>query len=234
VFWIMAAAAYAPVCQIFPFRFPMADRYLYPILPGLIGATLLAARPLLDGRGSSNPLTRRLAWGLGALAVVGFAAHTATRAPVFRSGISVVLDAAAHYPDGMQGSLLTATRAARRGDVQTTARALRRLYDLGSTDFRGVIGDPAFAPLLGHPEILTVVQDMAGRRIEQIETLERVTPATLLTLGAAHAIRQEKAAALRALDRALELEEAADPNTLEQIHFLRAQLVEAERTAPPH
>jgi hypothetical protein len=177
-------------------------------------------------------VARALAWGLAALALVGFSIHTSNRALVFRSGIAVVLDAAAHYPEGMQATLVTANRAARKGDVAATGRALRRLYDLGASDFRSFMGDPAFAPLLGDPEILLVIQDMAGRRIEQLESLEKVTPDTLLTLATAHAVRQENAAALRALDRALELQEDADPATLEMIRLLRAQLLNAERSAP--
>src|SRR5262249_42793096 len=43
-FWALALASSAPVSQLFPFLSPMADRYLYFILPGLLGAGLLAAQ----------------------------------------------------------------------------------------------------------------------------------------------------------------------------------------------
>ena len=42
--WVWAAASYAPISQVFPFLYPMADRYLYTILPGLLGAVMLVAR----------------------------------------------------------------------------------------------------------------------------------------------------------------------------------------------
>jgi hypothetical protein len=42
VWWIWAAAGFAPVSQIFPFLYPMADRYLYFILPGLMGGAFFA------------------------------------------------------------------------------------------------------------------------------------------------------------------------------------------------
>jgi hypothetical protein len=46
--WVAAAAAFAPVSQLFPFLNPVADRYLYFILPGLIGGGLLWAQELLE------------------------------------------------------------------------------------------------------------------------------------------------------------------------------------------
>ena len=47
-FWLLAAASFFPVSQIVPLPFPIADRYLYGILPGLLGGLLLAGAPLLE------------------------------------------------------------------------------------------------------------------------------------------------------------------------------------------
>lgn len=41
-FRLLAVAGFAPISQIIPFTFPIADRYLYFVLPGLIGGSVLA------------------------------------------------------------------------------------------------------------------------------------------------------------------------------------------------
>src|SRR5690606_36308301 len=56
-FWVWAAAALAPVSQVLPFQYPMADRYLYFALPGLLGALGLAARAPL-ARALADPRRR--------------------------------------------------------------------------------------------------------------------------------------------------------------------------------
>src|SRR4030095_15612344 len=43
-FWVWAGASFFPISQLFPFLYPMADRYLYFILPGLLGGALFARR----------------------------------------------------------------------------------------------------------------------------------------------------------------------------------------------
>ena len=43
-YWVWAMVSFGPVSQIFPFLYPLADRYLYFILPGLLGGTLLAGQ----------------------------------------------------------------------------------------------------------------------------------------------------------------------------------------------
>jgi hypothetical protein len=53
--WLaLAAAAYLPVAQLFPFRYPMADRYLYFVLPGLLGASI-SGRRCGAARSASRP-----------------------------------------------------------------------------------------------------------------------------------------------------------------------------------
>src|SRR5262249_11239915 len=67
--WIAAAAAFAPVSQVAPFFFPMADRYLYFMLPGLIGGSLLAGRAALARAGARRVPWGRAAFAAGAVAV---------------------------------------------------------------------------------------------------------------------------------------------------------------------
>ena len=52
--WLCAAVGFAPVSQFFPFEFPIGDRYLYFILPGLFGGVTLAATMLSNVCSKSN------------------------------------------------------------------------------------------------------------------------------------------------------------------------------------
>ncbi|MCS5637065.1 MAG: hypothetical protein NZ990_11150, partial [Myxococcota bacterium] len=54
IYWLWAAAGFAPLSGVVPLPYPMADRYLYFILPGFLGALLLA------GQGFVVPIERRL------------------------------------------------------------------------------------------------------------------------------------------------------------------------------
>jgi SAM-dependent methyltransferase len=67
-FWLWAAAGYAPISQLFPFLYPIADRYLYVVLPGLLGVSLLAGGQLADrwGAGGSDA-SRRMRVYIGVL-----------------------------------------------------------------------------------------------------------------------------------------------------------------------
>ncbi|RIK96059.1 MAG: hypothetical protein DCC71_22720, partial [Proteobacteria bacterium] len=69
-YWIWAAASYAPVSQVLTFAAMMSDRYLYAVLPGLLGGALLAGRDAF-ARLPSPQLRRRaaLAAGVAALAL---------------------------------------------------------------------------------------------------------------------------------------------------------------------
>jgi hypothetical protein len=110
VYWTWAAASFAPVSQIFPFLYPMADRYLYFIVPGLLGATLLALRDFFPSTRSG-----RAGLVLAASVCLVFAVRSHTRAEIWRSPVLILADAARNYPDGVSANLLRAKRAAQEG-----------------------------------------------------------------------------------------------------------------------
>ena len=214
-YWVLAAVSYAPISQVFPFRYPMADRYLYAILPGLIGGLLLAGRAALariepklrvrfDVRPTAPPMAGALALATGALLAVYFAAQSRARAAVFRSDLSISIDAAANYPNGITANHLRARRAARAGDPKATAAALKALRERGYAGFRVLLADPAIGPVSGEPEVRAEIVRMADFWIEQFGSLARPTLTHLRSLAQAHVVRDEPAAALSALDRALE------------------------------
>ncbi|HME71285.1 MAG TPA: hypothetical protein VKM54_15650, partial [Myxococcota bacterium] len=103
VYWCWALAAYAPISQVFPFAYPMGDRYLYFVLPGLLGAAWFWTRDVL-GRVDAfqNRWAQLRQAGLIALVLLAaaFSWVSFDRARVWRSDLTVSLDAARHYPNG--------------------------------------------------------------------------------------------------------------------------------------
>ena len=142
VFWVWAVVSFAPICGVIPLPFPMADRYLYFILPGLIGGTALALPELASWLARRHPeLGSRVAGERGAKLAVAlcvvlmafFAIRGHERARVWRSPEYMMADAELHYPEGAaaqtgsQGgairwpSSFMAVRRALRTTTSTTA-----------------------------------------------------------------------------------------------------------------
>ena len=203
--WLWAAVSFVPVSQIFPFRYPIADRYLYFMLPGLIGATLLALGPL------TARITRQGPWARGSAAVVGLAAllalgaHSHERARLWRAPVLLYHDAARNYPNGMTAHLLAAGTAAQRGALDDAVAELEAAQALGMDNYDGLLGDALFGPLRGHPRFEALVHEMAGAWVERLSTREGLSQTELLGLVAAHQVRGEYRDARRAILHALEL-----------------------------
>ena len=93
--WLFALVSFGPVSQLFPFLYPLADRYLYYILPGLIGGALCA----LGDLAARLPAKRRpgalnAGFAVGCLLLALFAERTHTRAALWRSPYLLLADAA--------------------------------------------------------------------------------------------------------------------------------------------
>ncbi len=167
--WLgLAAASYAPVAQLFPFRYPMADRYLYFVIAGLLGALVVSFGPQL-ARGIAALRARRFADAPGAAAAAllalvlagGYAAHAHARAQIWNSATSLYEDAVAHYPDGILGQLYRARRAVALGQYDEAADAIERSHELGSDEVLAYMTDPELAPLRGYPRYEELLQQMA-------------------------------------------------------------------------
>jgi tetratricopeptide (TPR) repeat protein len=207
--WVGAAASFALVSQLRPFLHPIADRYLYFILPGLIGGVVLwavEARERLAGViGSgrfSAALGRGTAVGVGALVVL-FALHSADRAKLWRSEILLLVDAASNYPEGGTAYFLRARRAAQEGDVEGAVAALRAAADRGIDRFMVLPEDPGLAPIRNAPAFRDVVREMAGQWIERARERGHSTQPELRVMAQAHLVREEYAEAVGLLERAL-------------------------------
>lgn len=206
-YWMLAVAAFAPVSQVFPFLYPMADRYLYAVLPGLIGAGLLAGGALLGPRlAGPGRAAGRWRTGLAALlgvVLAGFAIGTHQRSPVFTSDAAMQREAARNYPDGIHARLLSAHAAGLRRDPEEIARHLRRLADLGFVNWTIFLGDPALQPFLKHPAVREQIDGMAARWIERLGAIAEPEQIELNMLAQAYLVRDELAPGIATLERAI-------------------------------
>ena len=198
-FWIWALVSFAPVSQIFPFLYPMADRYLYFILPGLIGAALLGGREVAE----RLRVPPRACIALGALVCLGLAARAHGRAELWRSAALLHADAAAHYPDGRVATLLRAKRAAFAGDAETALVELERAVARGYNRFEQLETDAAWDALRELPRFRALVDEVAGRWIASARRKASPTQAELRAVAHAQVARREYKEALRVYEAAL-------------------------------
>ncbi|MCL4685937.1 hypothetical protein KJ059_14435 [Myxococcota bacterium] len=202
--WVWAGAAFVPVSQFLAFRHPLADHYLYPILPGLIGGLLLA---LSESRAAGVWLAAkraRISAAVLAVAVlVALGVHAYERARLWSSPALLLADSAANYPDGIQAHLQRVRRAANAGQPEQIATELRGALALGFDRFEQILADPATSAYGAHPDVQAVLRDMAARWVERYAGHDDLSQAEWLSLGFAHQVRDERDAARRAFERAL-------------------------------
>jgi len=217
-YWVGAAASFAPICQLFTFDFAMADRYLYMILPGLLGGSLLAVaepwerafgaaagRPAGPGEGPRRAALARLALSLALLLAVAFGVRSAQRAALWRSAGLLNADAASHYPEGRQACLTRARAAARAGDLDGVAANLRGATAAGYDYLHVLLREPLFMNARSNPGVDAVYRELARTWIERVEQKEQPNQAELNMLAVAYEARGELREAVRALERALEV-----------------------------
>ncbi len=217
VWWIAAAAAFAPVSQIFPFLIPVADRYLYFILPGLIGGAILFGDAVLqrlvrrwqagegqtgDGKSAEVALKRGLMLVVGTVAVT-FAVNSHGRAALWQDETRLLVDAALHYPDGATAHYLRARRAAGQGNYGEAVASLRRASDRGLDRFQVIQQDPAFAAMRSTPTFRLLIFELAGRWIARAGIGSESTQPELIAVAQAYRIREEMCKAMRTLEQAL-------------------------------
>ena len=222
-FWVSAAAAFAPVSQLFPFATPVADRYLYTILPGLIGGVLVAGaqvRWLADAHGARRAATIALPAAL----MLWFAWQTSERAALWQHETRLMLDAARQYPEGATAHVLRARSAAQVGDADEAVALLREAVRRGIDQFTALERDPGLAPLVGTPQFAQLVREMAGAWIELARRRGYSTQPELRFLAIAHSRRGEYAEAVSALEAALAAGGPLDEMVREELAEARAQL----------
>ncbi len=204
VYWSWALISFAPVCQVFPFLHPVADRYLYFILPGLLGGVLLFAAKLrsLDWR---NPVVRKGAATVCIVVLVFFALRAHERAGFWGDPQQLDADAIRNFPNGLVAHLENASIAAGQGDAEAVAAHLNFALERGVFNFYSYQGDPVWSPVRGDPRFQAVIEEMA-RRWLLLEPLY-VHPSQIELRGLAHArvTLGDDAEAQILLERALEV-----------------------------
>jgi tetratricopeptide (TPR) repeat protein len=242
-FWIFAAASFGPISQIWPFMHPMADRYLYFILPGLIGGCLFAAiefRERLCEAISNRETrirwrsiaTRGVAFGT-ILAVVAFGIRSHARAGLWREEPLLLRSAALRYPDGANASYYRALLAAERRDAETAVRELRAAAAISLGHMARFSADPRFQPISREPVFHELIDEIAGRWIEFAHSRGLENQIWLRSTGQAHRVRGEYREAIDCFERALRLGGPLQSEILTDLEFTRAQWRETRKAAAP-
>lgn len=225
--WIWAAAGFAPVAQIVPFLYPMADRYLYVVLPGLLGGTLLAISKSLLPRISqtrTRSLAGRALFAAGLALALAFGASAYERAFHWRSEALVWGDSARSHPDGLIACMLRAAAAARAGDAAATVRELRAAQARGFNHYEQLQALPVFEPVRQNPAFQALVRELARGWAEQEAHLSHPTQYQLLGLAQARVAAGDLARAESLLLRARSLEGEFGAAVERELSQVRARL----------
>jgi len=232
VYWIGAAAAFAPVSQFLPFSHPIADRYLYFLLPGLLGGTLLLVyglTPRLRQMALLDPPWLRRAGALALTALLlTFANLTVQRARLWTDQTLLMADSARSFPAGRVALVIQARRHAQAGDAAQAVTRLREAVALGHDQFQVLMFDQGLAPIAHDPLFRGLIGDLAGRYIERVESLDRPTTGELGAVSRAHFERGEFDAALTTLERAANRGGVPGRVFAEELEHLHALLAEIE------
>jgi hypothetical protein len=204
--WVLAAGSFAPVAQLFRFLYPMADRYLYFILPGLLGGMLLAGREALA---RATPRARQLANRAFVAVVVAICIHFAVvshgRASLWVSDARIMADAVRHYPDASMAHYVRARGAARDRDAARAAAELRLAARNPAFGYEHVRTDPALDPIRHRSEFTAVLRELAREQIERSRDSKRMTEADLVSLAQAQLEVADLDGAVDTLQRAMAL-----------------------------
>ncbi len=232
VFWAWAIVSFAPVSGVIPLPHVLADRYLYFMLPGLIGAVLLGG-PRWLARGFEalgRPRPARLGPVLALLAVVWIGAlgtRSHARCFVWQNEGTITADLLRNYPEGRWALVERAARAARRGQPEDAVALLERAHAKGFTKL-DVLLRPRYAGLRGNAGFDRLLVASAQRWIDRVESIDEPNQSDLMVLAQAHIVRGELSAARSSLERAIA---AGGPQTEQLVQGLE-QLSRLEQSAP--
>ncbi len=235
VYWIWALVSFGPLSGVVPLPYPIADRYLYFILPGLIGAVLLALPEL--GRRLEHLLGPRLdptALTTGALVlasvwVVVFAAQANARAGIWRSAESMMADSERNYPDGAAANTRKAGRAARQGDFAAAVGYLEAAHARGYNRLDHILIDPSYRPMQGYPPFDALKQEMAREWIERLGANPGSSQVEARALAQAYIVLDDLEAALRVIENAAAMPGPITAELQGDADKLRAELARRER-----
>ncbi len=211
VFWIWAAVSFAPISGVIPLPFPMADRYLYFIMPGLIGAALLAGRDRLDGLfeklgpGFEPRVIRKVLIGLTVALIALFAVRVHQRAAIWQSGFSMMADAEKHYPQGMAAQTRIARRLALTGDAAGAVRALRAARARGYNRLDHLLAEQGYERIRSHPLFVALLNELAMEWIERYEQIDEPDQHEYRVMAQAYVVLGDLDTAIRKVEAGIEV-----------------------------
>jgi hypothetical protein len=209
-FWVWPASWYAVVCGIVPIPFPIADRHLYFMLPGLIGIACFVLADIdrwLESRSVRTPsrvLLRNVGIAAGAVLTVAFAAQSYEVSKLYGQPERLYELAADRYPDGTVARQMRAREAAWRGDVDATLSELRGMRIQYGPMLFELLADPTYEGIRQDPRFQSFITELARAHIEELDDPQ--SQLALRQLAFAHMILGDQDAAERAIRRGLELE----------------------------
>jgi hypothetical protein len=234
-YWLGAAAAFAPVSNFFPFFYPLADRYLYFVLPGLIGGVLLWGAETRErwasrrsSAVSSRAPARAVTIGAIVLAVI-FGLRSEQRAFLWRHADLLLLDAARQYPQGTSAHYVRAVRFANDGDPDAAVSALREAEKRNLSLTASLSVDPKLRRIWHEPVFVQFVHDIAAKRIEYGRRHGKSTQPWLRSMAQCHAVLGEYDEAVVLLERAIRMGGPLFPALLSDLERVRAAQQRAER-----
>lgn len=201
--WIWVAGSFLPVSQLFPFQFGLADRYLYMMLPGLIGALCLIGPPLYARIRASERSRAIGAAIVGVALVLSFGVRAAQRIRLWDDPSRLVEESIANYPGGMNAMLERSGRAATVGNADEAMAILQEARQRGLLDMSEIVNNPNFSRLHGRADYQALMAEWAARWIEKLRAHDELNQLECYSLGMAHAIRGERSLARRAFEMGL-------------------------------
>jgi hypothetical protein len=212
IFWVCAVVSFAPISGVIPLPFPMADRYLYFILPGLIGGFTLLCRDAwaVTSKHFGPAIPARVASAIAiVLAVLWlgfFYTQSHKRAGIWKNGFTMMADAEKNYPEGLAAQTRIAKRRALAGDAEGTVRALRAAYARGYNRLDHIITDPGYDRVRRDPVFAELVREIALDWIERYEQIEEPQQAEYRLMAQAYIVLDDLDAAIRNIESGLKVE----------------------------
>jgi tetratricopeptide (TPR) repeat protein len=220
-----------PVSQVIPFLWAMGDRYLYPILPGLIGGTILMLASL-QAR-IPSPALRRATGSCAVAAALAlallFAVQARERTAIWRSHHLLYADSAAAYPDGRTAHYRAALDAVAAYDHPLALEHLEAAFERGIHFVQDVRNDRRLAPLHADPAFQALVEDMVHDSIRMLRSRTPLDAQDLSQIAAHHSSLGEYDAAIEALEEAMRIAGERRPDTFTQLSATRRLRAAAER-----
>jgi tetratricopeptide (TPR) repeat protein len=185
---------------------------------------------------------RALPVGLAAAALltgaasVAFAMRFGERAAVWSSAERAEADAAANYPEGIQGQIALARQRIAAGDFDGAVDAVERARARGHSSPSAFIYDPTFQPLLQYPRYVALLQDMTEVWLKRARSLPEPTVSSWMGIGQAELFMGRLDRARDAFEHARDIagpqERPAVEQMLAELSKLAAASLEPPAPAP--